>query len=226
MSIAPLLLAFLSVAGAPPTDSSSGAVLLNFHAEWCGPCHKVRPAVEQLIRDGYPVKRIDIDEEPDLPRRYRVEGVPAFVVVDRDGRELGRTLRTSIGERPGAVLQDGRRQGTAAADSRSHAGSRGDRRSGDDDADDDHGSDDDKTSGRIALARGDDEPSARAGLRQSQAVGDGRSHPGHRRPFDGLRIGHRHLQHARGVADSHLRTHFQNRRPQAGRRPRNFRGGS
>ena len=91
MSIAPLLLAFLSVAGVPPSESSCGAVLLNFHAQWCGPCHKAPPAVEQLIREGYPVKRIDIDEEPDLPsERYRVEGVPAFIVVDRDGRELGR----------------------------------------------------------------------------------------------------------------------------------------
>jgi thiol-disulfide isomerase/thioredoxin len=138
MSIAPLLLAFLSVAGAPPSDSSSGAVLLNFHAQWCGPCHKVRPAVEQLIRDGIPVKRIDIDEEPDLPRRYKIEGVPAFVVVDRDGRELGRIS----GARSASDLA--RFFKTAAAKARPveedagrHASKSGDRRSGDDDPDDD-----------------------------------------------------------------------------------------
>ena len=43
-----------------------------------------------MIRDGFPVKRIDIDEEPDLRAAIAIEGVPAFVVVDRDGRELGR----------------------------------------------------------------------------------------------------------------------------------------
>ena len=57
MSIASLLLAFLSAAAAPSSDSSSEAVLLNFHAEWCGPCKTVRPAVEQLIRDGFPVEQ-------------------------------------------------------------------------------------------------------------------------------------------------------------------------
>ena len=98
MSIAPLLLAFLSVAGRRPSESSSGAVLLNFHAEWCGPCHKARPAVEQLIRDGYPVKRIDIDEEPDLQRRYRVEGVPAFIVVDRRRSRARPAFGASIGQ--------------------------------------------------------------------------------------------------------------------------------
>ncbi len=137
MSIAPLLLAFLSVAGVPAAESSSGAVLLNFHATWCGPCHKVKPAVDQLIRDGLPVKRIDIDEEPDLQRRYRVEGVPAFIVVDRAGNELARIS----GPRSASDLT--RFYKTAAAkvgraqEAGSHVGGRGDRRSGDDDQDDD-----------------------------------------------------------------------------------------
>ena len=91
-----------------------------------------------MIRDGIPVKRIDIDEEPDLPRRYKIEGVPAFVVVDRDGRELGRTS----GARSASDLA--RFFKTAAAKARPveedagrHTLKSGDRRSGDDDPDDD-----------------------------------------------------------------------------------------
>ena len=58
------------------------------------------------------------------------------------------------------------------------------------------------------LATEDEQERIRAGLHQSQAMGNRRSHPGHRRPFDGLWLGHRHLQHARGVVDSHLRHIF------------------
>jgi thiol-disulfide isomerase/thioredoxin len=159
MSIAPLLLAFLSVAGVQSNDSSSGAVLLNFHAEWCGPCHKVRPAVEQLIRDGYPIKRIDIDEEPDLRQRYRVEGVPAFIVVDRDGRELGRLSGArSATELARFYKTAAAKARSVAADSGSHVAPRGDRRSGDDDEDDEQDSDDDKNTKRRVAARGEDEP--------------------------------------------------------------------
>ncbi len=66
MTIASVLLALLTATSSPASDST-GPALLDFHAEWCGPCHKMRPAVEQLIRKGYPIKTIDIDQEAQPP---------------------------------------------------------------------------------------------------------------------------------------------------------------
>ena len=77
--------------GAPSSDAAATPVLLDFHAEWCGPCRQVRPAVEELIRNRYPVKSIDIDKDPGVATRYGVDRVPTFVVVDASGRELDRT---------------------------------------------------------------------------------------------------------------------------------------
>jgi len=91
MSTASLLLALITAAFNPASDSSSQPVLLDFHAEWCGPCQKVRKAVQQLTREGYPIRSIDIDQDPELARRYQVKGVPTFIVVDGSGRELDRT---------------------------------------------------------------------------------------------------------------------------------------
>jgi thiol-disulfide isomerase/thioredoxin len=87
MSVATLLVCLL----ASPAAAPDVPVLLDFHAEWCGPCQQMRPAIEQLSANGYPVKSIDIDRSKTVAARYRVREVPTFIVVDPDGRELART---------------------------------------------------------------------------------------------------------------------------------------
>ncbi len=61
MTIATLLLALLTATRPSSEAGQPTPVLLDFHADWCGPCRRLRPAVEQLIRKGYPVKSINID---------------------------------------------------------------------------------------------------------------------------------------------------------------------
>ena len=87
MTIATLLLALLA---APAADRADAPVILDFTASWCGPCQQMKPAVAQLIKSGYPVKAVDIDASPAIAKRYQVDGVPTFVVVDSEGRELDR----------------------------------------------------------------------------------------------------------------------------------------
>jgi thioredoxin 1 len=120
MTIASLLLALCTAAPYTSSDAASPPVLLDFHADWCGPCQKMRPIVKQLKQNKFPVKSVDIDHDPDdLATRYRVQAVPTFVVVDGSGRELDRTKGTrtrsheghKFGRRIGALLQGRRSQG-------------------------------------------------------------------------------------------------------------------
>ena len=71
-------------------------VLLDFYADWCGPCRAMTPLIEQLARRGYPVRKINIDQHPDLAARFGVRAVPCFVMLV-NGREVGREVgQTSL----------------------------------------------------------------------------------------------------------------------------------
>jgi len=58
--------------------------LLDFYAEWCPPCKIMDPRIEELIADGAPVEKIDIDQNMDLAQSYGVMSIPTYVVMDGD----------------------------------------------------------------------------------------------------------------------------------------------
>jgi len=70
--------------------ATGDTTLLDFHADWCGPCREMSRTVDSLASFGYPVRKVNIDHEPQLAAQYRVTGVPCFVLLV-DGQEQGRT---------------------------------------------------------------------------------------------------------------------------------------
>ncbi len=70
------------------------SVMLDFYADWCGPCRAMSPTVEALIAQGYPVQRINIDQNRPLAAKYRVQNIPCFVMLV-DGREVDRVTNTT-----------------------------------------------------------------------------------------------------------------------------------
>lgn len=66
--------------------------LLDFYADWCGPCQMMKPTVEDFIKNHPEIKvtSINIDDEEDLAEQYEVSTIPCFVVL-KDGKELRRT---------------------------------------------------------------------------------------------------------------------------------------
>jgi thioredoxin 1 len=73
---------------------SSKPVLVEFYAEWCGPCKSVGPSVEKLaaeLKGRAEVIRFNIDQHPDLAHKYGVEGIPCFIAF-KNGKESARQM--------------------------------------------------------------------------------------------------------------------------------------
>lgn len=76
---------------------SDKKVLLDFYADWCGPCRMVLPLVEQIADENpqYVIGKINIDDEPELAQEFEVYSVPTLVVI-----ENGKVISQSSGARP------------------------------------------------------------------------------------------------------------------------------
>lgn len=67
--------------------------LLDFYADWCGPCQMLKPTLEEFEK-AHPevtVKRVNIDEEEDLASQYGISSIPCLVVL-KDGKEIAREV--------------------------------------------------------------------------------------------------------------------------------------
>lgn len=87
--------------------NSEKTVLLDFYADWCGPCRMVSPIVDEIAEENpqFFIGKINVDEEPELAAMFDVSSIPTLVVMKQ-----GQVVNQSSGARPKqmilAMLQD------------------------------------------------------------------------------------------------------------------------
>ena len=82
---------------------SDKPVLVDFWAEWCGPCRMIAPALEEIsaeLGERVTVAKLNIDDNPDAPARYGVRGIPTMILF-KDGEPAA----TKVGAAPKNQLQ-------------------------------------------------------------------------------------------------------------------------
>ena len=73
-------------------ELSSGVVLVDFFATWCGPCQMLAPVLEELDKEAnVKILKIDVDELGDIAREFRVMSIPTLVVF-KDGKMTKREM--------------------------------------------------------------------------------------------------------------------------------------
>lgn len=77
--------------------NSPKTVLLDFYADWCGPCRMVSPLVDEIAEENpqYLVGKINVDEETELSQTFGVSSIPMLVVMKE-----GKIVNKAVGARP------------------------------------------------------------------------------------------------------------------------------
>lgn len=82
---------------------SDTPVLVDFWAEWCGPCKMIGPALEEIsdeLAGKVVIAKINIDDNPDAPAKYGVRGIPTMILFDK-----GQIVETKVGAAPKGALK-------------------------------------------------------------------------------------------------------------------------
>ena len=83
---------------------SENLTLVDFWAEWCGPCKMIGPALEEIseeMKDDVRITKLNIDENPATPQKYNVRGIPTLLLFKN-----GEVVAEKVGALPKTQLQE------------------------------------------------------------------------------------------------------------------------
>ena len=75
-------------------ETSSGLILVDFFADWCGPCKRIAPIIEELadeVKDFAKIGKMDIDQYPKTPQELGITSIPTLIIF-KNGKEVDKIV--------------------------------------------------------------------------------------------------------------------------------------
>lgn len=85
-------------------STTDAVIVVDFWAEWCGPCKQIGPILEEISQekqDTLKILKLNIDENPETPQRYGVRGIPTLMLFKE-----GKLIDTKVGSLPKSALTE------------------------------------------------------------------------------------------------------------------------
>lgn len=75
------------------SETSSGVALVDFYADWCGPCKMIAPIIKEIAneRDDITVGKVNVDNDASIAIKYGVSSIPTLILF-KDGKEQSRVI--------------------------------------------------------------------------------------------------------------------------------------
>ena len=74
-------------------EIKEGIILVDFYADWCGPCKMLSPIIDEVAQENDDIKvvKVNVDESSDIALEYKVMSIPTLVVI-KNGQEVARSI--------------------------------------------------------------------------------------------------------------------------------------
>ena len=85
-------------------SSDKLAVIVDFWAEWCGPCKQIGPVLEKIAeekKETLKIFKLNVDDNPEMPQKYGVRGIPTLMLFKE-----GKLIDTKVGSLPKAAINE------------------------------------------------------------------------------------------------------------------------
>ena len=87
------------------TIEENEKVLVDFYADWCGPCKMIAPLLEELAEEGYIIAKIDVDNYQETARQFNVTSIPTLIVF-KNGEKVAQHIGYAAKPQIVGLLQD------------------------------------------------------------------------------------------------------------------------